>query len=111
MVEPLPLQLDQDLAEDEGLLAVLDWLRRQPRMEQRFGAVLRQSIDEVLDGQRTGRYDLEALESTEKTYLGTKVEIVARSAFELGRGDYMDYSIAGHEVDAKFTSGTRSVNW
>ncbi|WP_052442843.1 NaeI family type II restriction endonuclease [Streptacidiphilus neutrinimicus] len=105
------MHLEPDLAEDEGLLDVLGWFRRQAHTEQRFGAVLRQSIDEVLDGQRTGRFDLDLLESTEKTYLGTKVEIVARSAFQLDRGDDMDYSIAGHEVDAKFTSGTKSVNW
>ncbi|GLF93520.1 restriction endonuclease [Streptomyces yaizuensis] len=65
--------------------------------------MLRQSIDEVLDGQRTGRFDLNSLAKTEKTYLGTKVEIVARAEFGLGDGRSMDYSIAGHDVDAKFT--------
>ncbi|MBD0741638.1 hypothetical protein BG418_09085 [Streptomyces sp. CBMA152] len=66
---------------------------------------MRQSIDEVLDGQRTGRFDINELEKTEKTYLGTKVEIIVRSAFDLGRGGPMDYRIAGHDVDAKWTSG------
>ncbi|MBB1251916.1 restriction endonuclease [Streptomyces sp. OF3] len=74
-------------------------------MEERFASVLRQSIDEVLDGQRTGRFDVDELDKTEKTYLGTRVEIVARAAFGLGYGRAMDYEIAGHEVDAKFTSG------
>ncbi|MFE1894986.1 NaeI family type II restriction endonuclease [Streptomyces yangpuensis] len=72
-------------------------------MEKRFADLLRQSIDEVLDGQRTGRFDVKTLDKTEKTYLGTKVEIVARSAFGLGYGRAMDYEIAGHDVDAKFT--------
>ncbi|MFD5428319.1 NaeI family type II restriction endonuclease [Streptomyces sp. NPDC127084] len=73
-------------------------------MEKRFAGVLRQSIDEVLDGQRTGRFDIKKLDKTEKTYLGTKVEIVTRSAFGLEYGQAMDYEIAGQEVDAKFTS-------
>ena len=93
---------------DEGLEAVLRWFRQQPNVAGRFGEVLRQSIDEVLDGQRTGRFDIDTLASTEKTYLGTKVEIVARAEFDLGQGRRMDYLIGGYEVDAKFTSGTRS---
>ncbi|MGW1979283.1 NaeI family type II restriction endonuclease [Streptomyces sp. NPDC001889] len=88
---------------DTGLDEVLAWFSAQPDLEERFGSVLRQSIDEVLDGQRTGRFDLNELAKTEKTYLGTKVEIVARAAFGLGTGQHMDYLIAGHEVDAKFT--------
>ncbi|RRQ79549.1 restriction endonuclease [Streptomyces griseofuscus] len=96
------LELDGDLIE------VSNWFRTQPDLKSRFGNVLRQSIDEVLDGQRTGRFNLKELEKTEKTYLGTKVEIVVRAEFELGRGAKMDFLIDGHEVDAKFTSGD---NW
>lgn len=65
--------------------------------------LLRQSLDEVLDGQRTGRYDIEKLEKTEKTYLGTKVEILIRHEFGLLAGNQMDYLISGHEVDSKFS--------
>ncbi|MFI8927827.1 NaeI family type II restriction endonuclease [Streptomyces sp. NPDC053474] len=93
---------------DPALQDVLDWFRAQPNLEARFGQVIRQSIDEVLDGQRTGRFDIDELEKTEKTYLGTKVEIVTRSEFGLGHGQRMDYHIVGHDVDSKFTSGG---NW
>ncbi len=72
-------------------------------MENRFASSLRQAFDEVLDGQRTGRYDIALLDKNEKTYLGTKVEIVVRAAFELPQGDRMDYKIAGHDVDAKWS--------
>lgn len=89
--------------DDEGLNAVVTWFRRQPKLEERFASVLRQSLDEVLDGQRTGRFDIRFLEKTEKTYLGTKVEIVTRSEFELARGERMDYRVAGHDIDAKFS--------
>jgi hypothetical protein len=89
--------------DDPGLTSVVAWFRAQKDMEKRFGSILRQSLDEVLDGQRTGRFDVETLEKTEKTYLGTKVEIVIRAAFELPRGVRMDYRVAGHDIDSKFS--------
>ncbi len=81
----------------------MDWFRAQGDLEDLFGSVFRQSIDEVLDGQRTGRYDIDGVTKTEKTYLGTKVEIVTKATFELEPGTKMDYRIEGHEVDAKFS--------
>lgn len=96
--------------EDVGLDIVVQWFLEQKNMQTRFGSALRQSIDEVLDGQRTGRYDINHLEKTEKTYLGTKVEIVIRSEFGLERGKHkeMDYKVQGHPVDSKFSL---SGNW
>ncbi|MDT0447296.1 NaeI family type II restriction endonuclease [Streptomyces johnsoniae] len=90
---------------DPGVRAVASCFTARAGMERLFADCFRQAIDEVLDGQRTGRYDLTAadVESTEKTYLGTKVEIIVRAAFSLLRGRYMDYLVDGHEVDAKFT--------
>ncbi|MEV0363979.1 NaeI family type II restriction endonuclease [Nocardia fusca] len=102
---------------DAAVADVLAWFRQQKDLAERFGSGLRQSIDEVLDGQRTGRFDphkkedlekRDHLDKTEKTYLGTKVEIVIRAEFELPKGDRMDYKIAGHDVDAKWTIGS---NW
>ncbi len=72
-------------------------------MSKVLGDSLRRSLDEVIDGARTGRYCVEQLEKTEKTYIGTKVEIVLRFAFDLGRGKKLDNLIAGHEVDTKFS--------
>lgn len=88
---------------DGELDRVVQWFFAQPDLKNRFSGVMRQSIDEVLDGQRTGRYDLDELEKTEKTYLGTKVEIVCRAEFGLGRGSKMDYRISDTDVDAKFS--------
>lgn len=67
-----------------------------------FGRAIRQSIDEVLDGPRTGRWDFSQLEKTEKTYVGTKVEIVVRAALELERGPNLDLEIEGNDVDTKW---------
>ncbi|MER8031805.1 NaeI family type II restriction endonuclease [Streptomyces bauhiniae] len=103
-------RVDDQEQSDPDLEKVRKWFLNQKDCGQRFGAVIRKSMDEVLDGQRTGRYDLYRtgkgrVEKTEKTYLGTKVEIVARDEFDLGYGESMDYSISGIEVDAKWTIG------
>lgn len=89
--------------DDPELGTVKRWFLSRPDLDIRFGEVFRQAFDEVLDGQRTGRFDIEALDKTEKTYLGTKVEIICRATFALSRGQAMDYSVEGVEVDAKFS--------
>ncbi len=88
---------------DPSLERALNWFRAQPDMEARFGAAIRQSFDEVFDGQRTGRYSLSQLSKVEKTYIGTKVEIVVQAEFGLQRGKRMDYIIDDQEVDAKWS--------
>lgn len=106
----LPGENPQDETEDQGLRDVVRWFRTQSDIEARFGSALRQALDEVLDGQRTGRFDIDLASKTEKTYLGTKVEIVVKATFELAAGTRMDYKIAGNDVDAKFSmSGTWSI--
>lgn len=92
---------------DDGLDRAVAWFRGQPGMEERFGAAIRQSFDEVFDGQRTGRYRLEQLSKVEKTYIGTKVEIVVQADFGLQRGTRLDYLVDDQEVDSKWsmTSG------
>ncbi|MGX1807491.1 NaeI family type II restriction endonuclease [Nocardia sp. NPDC055321] len=110
---PIPSKgVQASSADDIGLQIVTDWFHDQKEMQSRMGAALRQSFDEVLDGQRTGRFDIDLLEKTEKTYLGTKVEILIRSEFGLERGGQkeMDYRIEGHQVDSKFSiNGSWSI--
>ncbi|MBI4885316.1 MAG: restriction endonuclease [Actinobacteria bacterium] len=92
---------------DDGLDRALAWFRSQAHMEERFAAAIRQSFDEVFDGQRTGRYRIEQLSKVEKTYIGTKVEIVVQDEFGLLRGNRLDYLVDEQEVDSKWsmTSG------
>jgi hypothetical protein len=92
-----------DRAPDDGLAAVHRDLVARPRLRELFAAAFRTAFDEVLDGQRTGRFDVRTLAKTEKTYIGTKVEIVLGSALSLAPGSLLDYSIAGEEVDCKFS--------
>jgi hypothetical protein len=65
--------------------------------------VLRDTIDQLLDGERTGRWDWVTLHKTEKTHMGTLVEINLHKEFEFADGSAMDYEIAGSEVDCKFS--------
>ncbi|MFC7967626.1 NaeI family type II restriction endonuclease [Streptomyces cinereoruber] len=69
----------------------------------KFGLALRRTFDMLLDGQHTGRFRWEELHKTEKTHAGTLVEINLQRAFEFADGDKMDYSIAGIDVDCKYS--------
>jgi hypothetical protein len=88
---------------DPGLEAVSGYLRAIPNLESVIGEALRQAIDDVIEGPRTGRWRLEDLSKVEKSYIGTRVEILVRTALKAGQGRKLDYLIAGHEVDAKYT--------
>ncbi len=70
--------------------------------------ILRTAIDEVIDAPRTGRFLLDETEKTEKTYLGTKVEILIRAFLGLARGTVLDMDVNGAEVDIK---NTMAANW
>lgn len=67
------------------------------------GQVLRDTFDQLYDGVRTRRYRWDQLFKTEKTHFGTLVEINLQRAFEYNDGKVLDYSICGHEVDAKYS--------
>ena len=65
--------------------------------------LFRQAVDEVIDAPRTNRFTIGELEKTEKTYLGTKVEILLRDFLKLPKGKILDLSVDGVEVDIKNT--------
>lgn len=70
---------------------------------ERFRWTLRDSLDELLDGQRTGRWCYQHLMKTEKTYLGTAIEINLSREFDIEDGLHLDWSVAGVELDCKFS--------
>lgn len=86
----------------------LDFPDSNSDLESIIGDILRGSLDEVIDMPRTNRFSLDELEKTEKTYIGTKVEILFRDTFELKKGDKLDLMVQGQEVDVKNTIGN---NW
>jgi hypothetical protein len=74
------------------------------KLRQELPVLIRQAIDEVIDTPRTGRVHARELEKTEKTYIGTKVEILVRNFFRLPKG-ILDLTIDGLDVDVKNTIG------
>ena len=88
---------------DPEVLAVRDELYRRDPSGGRVAAVIRDTLDQLYDGQRTGRWSYDQLHKTEKTYMGTLIEINLHREFEFEDGDLMDYKIAGIEVDCKYS--------
>ena len=88
---------------DPGFDRVCAWFHRQSGLEEAFRGIVRESIDDVLDGGRTARYVTDQLSSVEKTFIGTRVEIRTMAEFYLGRGKRMDALIAGEDVDVKWS--------
>jgi hypothetical protein len=109
MLELFPVE--STVAPDQASEDVWSWLQDYPRrakegldLDATFSRAIRQAIDEVIDGSRTGRYRYEELESQEKAYIGTRIEIVVRTKFELEREGRLDTVIAGHPVDFKWSA-------
>ena len=92
-----------DPSHDPGVDDVVAWLSAK-KLRTLVADGVRQAIDEVIDGPRTGRWSVDELEKTEKIYIGTKVEIVVRTALGLERAGRLDTIIEGHFVDFKWSS-------
>ncbi|SKB03594.1 NaeI family type II restriction endonuclease [Aeromicrobium choanae] len=88
---------------DPELDAVTDELYRLDSTGDRVAAVLRETLDQLYDGQHTGRWSFVQLHKTEKTHMGTLVEINLHREFDFIDGDATDYEIAGVEVDCKYS--------
>lgn len=88
---------------DPELWTVRDQLVALDPTGTRTAYALREAFDQIYDGQRTGRWDYSQLMKTEKTHLGTLVEIWLQREFGFNDGDDLDYSIAGVDVDAKWS--------
>jgi Restriction endonuclease NaeI len=92
-----------DLAALESDL--LDAVGGRGMFEEKLRSFFRSAIDEVIDTARTGRFFLSDLEKTEKTYLGTKFEILLRDWLQVPKGVLLDLLIGDREVDVKSTTG------
>ncbi|MFD3657966.1 NaeI family type II restriction endonuclease [Streptomyces sp. NPDC058620] len=97
------IQSQSALNEDSELASIYHFLRQLDPTGQRFACVLRDTIDQLLNGEATGRYDWKSLFKTEKTHAGTIVEINLQREFKFDDGITMDYLIAGVEVDCKYS--------
>lgn len=87
--------------------AILQRAGGADRLRAEFPGLIRRAIDEVIDTPRTKRLKLAQLEKTEKTYIGTKVEILLRDFLGLPKG-LLDLNVDGMDVDIK---NTVTGNW
>ncbi|WP_370313644.1 NaeI family type II restriction endonuclease [Sagittula sp.] len=97
---------------DNALLSsIADELERMAggkgQLAQEVPDLLREVIDDVIQTPRTGRRSYDELEKTEKTYIGTRVEIMLRALLTLPKGK-LDAVVLGHDLDIKHTMGD---NW
>lgn len=89
--------------DDSQLFDVRDQLLALDPSGIRFARVIRDTFDQLYDGRRTGRWDYAQLSKTEKTHFGTILEINLQREFDFDDGSKLDYSIAGSDVDCKFS--------
>jgi hypothetical protein len=94
---------DRNAGADPELAAVAAELRGLDGNGTRMAAAIRGALDMLLDGQHTGRYRWDQLHKTEKTHAGTLVEIALARSLRLADGMTLDYTIAGADVDCKFS--------
>lgn len=91
------------LLEDKKAAKVLQALIDLDPSGERTDQVLRATLDQLYDGRNTGRFRPEQLHKTEKTHMGTLVEINMQREFQFKDGESLDYYIAGTEVDCKYS--------
>jgi hypothetical protein len=94
---------DREADADAELAAVAAELRGLDGDGSRMAAAIRGALDMLFDGQHTGRYRWDQLHKTEKTHAGTLVEIALARTLRLADGAALDYTIAGADVDCKFS--------
>lgn len=97
--------------DDDSLLAHLEGVLRASvddpdGIEGATAQLIRRAIDEVIDAPRTKRLVLLQCEKTEKTYLGTKVEILFRDMIGQPKGLSLDLNLGGIDTDIKHSIGT-----
>ncbi|WP_145745117.1 NaeI family type II restriction endonuclease [Saccharopolyspora dendranthemae] len=85
------------------LKPIVDWFDEQQDSRERFRWTLRDSLDELLDGQRTGRWCYQHLSKAEKTHLGTAIEVNLTKEFDIESGVDLDWRIGGIDLDCKFS--------
>jgi len=83
--------------------AILQSAGGREEFAAKFGRMIREVVDAVIDTPHSNRFTLDEIEKTEKTYLGTKVEIRLRHLLQVEKGKRLDLLIDGVEVDVKNT--------
>ncbi|MFB7426840.1 NaeI family type II restriction endonuclease [Streptomyces hydrogenans] len=99
----------RDPSDDKELQLVLGELGRHD-LAAGFTEAIRSSVDYVLDGGRTGRYNLlsEDVHPGERASVGAKLEYEVQRVFKWEKAKPLDIELSGVPVDLKTTVGD---NW
>ena len=90
---------------DAELIAVFNAFKAADPDGHRLAGLMRRTLDQLYDGQHTGRFSWDQLHKTERTHFGTLFEINLRREFDdvIDEGHKLDYRVAGVDVDCKFS--------
>jgi hypothetical protein len=91
--------------QDQELDRIAEWWHKQSSAGDRIGRVIRQTFDEVLDAERTGRYDLAELADEERDYLAVRFRIDLRDEFNISTwpgGGATSLAIEGEPIAVRF---------
>src|SRR5437899_2367798 len=99
----MPQTITSQTAGEDELQAVAAEILRLDPDGSGTAQVIRETLDQLYDGQRTGRYRWDQLHKTEKTHCGTLIEMNLVRKFNFPDGDDLDYRIAGADVDCKYS--------
>lgn len=102
-IEPLFEQNASNTVDFSAALASA--LREEDPEGTRLGRTIRETFDQIYDGQNTGRYCVSQLSKTEAAHIGSLIEINIRRAFDgfITDGEMMDFLILGVEADCKYS--------
>ncbi|WMX46847.1 NaeI family type II restriction endonuclease [Streptomyces roseicoloratus] len=105
----LPSHVLESAESDSRMQVVSKWIQDLP-VADLYTDSIRNSIDYVLDGARTGRFDLLSTEvhPGERASVGAKLEYEVLRSFALPKTKPLDTHIEGIPVDIKATVGS---NW
>jgi hypothetical protein len=73
------------------------------RFEAETAQIIREAVDYVIDAPTLARYSVDELEPDEKTAIGKRIERLLRVKFKIKRGEKLDISLGGEDVDIKTT--------
>ena len=103
--------LRQSAAPAPPLAGLVSWFEGEDEDEYKdadefcrdFAFVLRDSLDELIDGHRTDRWHYEQLRKVEKKALGEKVLVNLTHEYSIPDGDELHWKINGLEFDCVFS--------
>jgi len=73
----------------EKFMVIIERFEKEPDFFLRCGVAIREAINWAIDRTRTGRRYIHQLEKTEKTAIGTKVEILLKKLFPLAGAQFL----------------------